>query len=136
MNSYKVIGGALAIGALVFTVVALNSSKLKAPQSVTSDQNVVSIASLLGTWKTRTVADDELNGAYTGKIVFGDSFYEIQNDVVQTPIRIDGVHYTVAGNKINLIVAGNTSSTVTILKQGTTTIDLSAKDNLVLYMYR
>ncbi|MEH6626835.1 MAG: hypothetical protein V7739_10340 [Motiliproteus sp.] len=136
MNTYKVVGGALAIGVLVFAFVGLNAPQLTGTKSAAVKTDVVNIASILGTWKTRTVADDDLNGAYSGKILFGKSFYEIQNDLVQTPIRIDGVIYTVEGNKIDLIVAGNRSSTVTILNKAAATINLSAKDNLVLYLYR
>lgn len=94
-------------------------------------------AMLQGRWKTRTVAEDDLNGAYSGRVVFGADYYEITNPVVKVPVRIDDVRYQLEGNEIEVWVEGERSvaTRVTLLRPDRGRIQLPG-DNLILYMYR
>ncbi|WP_210394838.1 hypothetical protein [Motiliproteus sediminis] len=93
---------------------------------------------LLGRWSTRTLAEDNSNGAYTGQIEFGGDYYQISNDVVHTPIRIDRVRYELDGNHIRLWVEGNAATPVEIkmLRHDRATISFADGRGSTLYMYR
>lgn len=93
---------------------------------------------LFGRWKSRTVAEDDLNTGYSGYVVFGKDYYEIGNQLVKSPVRIDNVRYQVEGNQIHVWVEGQrpVATEVTMLRDDRAQVELPGKGNLVLYLYR
>lgn len=135
-STRKVSLAVAAFGALMLAIaILLITARPELPQA-----NVFQPSSsilLHGVWNTRTVAEDNINGAYSGQIRFSPNAYEVRNDVVHTPIRMEEVHYELNGQEIAVWIKGNkaTPTRIRMLSPSRATVQFSANDTM-LYMYK
>ena len=135
-QSSKTTYAVLAFGALMLAIALLLIGVRPASEPLRAF-TPSSPALLFGVWNTRTLAEDNLNGAYSGQIRFSRDYYEVRNDIVATPIRMEGVHYEIDGGTIQLWVAGNaaTPTRIDLLSPSRATIRFPSQDR-ILYMYK
>jgi len=138
MNPSKnILIAVLAFGGL-FLAIAIFLIQVRPATAPLEQFRPTSPEQLYGIWNTRTLAEDNLNGAYSGQLRFGPDYYEVRNDIVVNPIRMDAVNYRIRGSQIELWLEGNaaTPTIIELLSPDRATIRFAAASGSVLYMYK